>query len=112
VALRRSWLVWAVASLVVPSMFLLGGETANSWLGLLFATLGFGWFFFVLIRFGILATVSFSIFGWIGSDFVLTADLSSWYAGRSLTALLALAGLALYGFWVSRPETAPPPRGA
>jgi hypothetical protein len=32
---------------------------------------------------------------------VLTADLSAWYAGRSLVALLFLAAIAGWGFYVS-----------
>ena len=55
---------------------------------------------FVLLRFGLLATVTVFIF----ADFrfyPLTSDFSVWYAGSSAFALLVAVSLAVYGFYTS-----------
>ncbi|MCI0387800.1 MAG: serine/threonine protein kinase [Acidobacteria bacterium] len=55
---------------------------------------------FVLLRFGLLATVTVFIF----SDFrfyPLTSDLSVWYSGSTAFALLVTVALAVYGFYTS-----------
>lgn len=61
----------------------------------------FGMFLFVLLRFGILASVLWGIYMWLASSVVLTLDSSAWYAGRSWFTLLVFAALAAYGFWIS-----------
>jgi hypothetical protein len=56
---------------------------------------------FIFVRLGLLAlsTLAWSIAILTGAP--LTLDLSAWYADRSLIAMAALAGLALYGFYTS-----------
>jgi len=55
---------------------------------------------FVLVRFGLLALAAWIFFG-TGDLVAPTTDLSAWYAGRTIVALLILGGLACYGFWIS-----------
>src|SRR5262245_23900818 len=67
--------------------YIIAGLTAALWL-------------FVLLRFGLLATVTVFIF----ADFrfyPLTSDFSVWYAGSSAFALLVAVALAVYGFYTS-----------
>jgi hypothetical protein len=55
----------------------------------------------ILVRIGLLAlsTLAWSIQILTGAP--LTLDLSAWYADRSLIAMLAVGGLALYGFYTA-----------
>ena len=54
-----------------------------------------------LVRFGMLACVATNVFTNAWTIHVLTVDFSTWYVGQSLFALLVLAGITVYGFWVS-----------
>ncbi len=55
---------------------------------------------FVLIRFGLLALVATWVF--VGLlNFPLTTQGSAWYASISLTGILLMAAMALYGFYTS-----------
>ena len=56
---------------------------------------------FLLMRFGILATIAFFFTAQTLMGSPLSLDPSTWYFGASLTYLLVLAGLALYGAVVS-----------
>jgi hypothetical protein len=53
-----------------------------------------------VIRFGLLSLAIWIAFTTI-STFPPAIDLSVWFAGRTLLALLFLAALACYGFWIS-----------
>jgi serine/threonine-protein kinase len=56
---------------------------------------------FVMIRFGLLALVAnFMVFS-VLENFPLTTQGSAWYAGISLTGILLIATMALYGFYTS-----------
>ena len=55
---------------------------------------------FLLIRFGLLALVATWVFAFL-TTFPLTSQASAWYAGISLTGILLMAALALYGFYTS-----------
>jgi hypothetical protein len=98
VLLRRQW----AASVAFATLFSVSAALGSS-TPLIdgFAGLGFALIvLFIMIRLGLLAfmvTVMFSHWG----SFVLTTDFSTWYAGRSLLAILVFAALAVYGFWIS-----------
>jgi hypothetical protein len=54
-----------------------------------------------MIRFGLLALVAnFMVFN-ILQNFPLTTQGSAWYAGISLTGILLMAAMVLYGFYTS-----------
>ena len=54
----------------------------------------------VMIRFGMLAVSMWFLFGVIDT-MPATTDLADWYAGRPLAAVVLMAALACYGFWIS-----------
>jgi len=56
---------------------------------------------FLLIRFGLLAFVASLFFNNLLSNFPLTTQISSWYAGLSLAGILLIAAMAFYGFYTS-----------
>jgi serine/threonine-protein kinase len=56
---------------------------------------------FLLIRFGLLAFVASQFFSLLLSNFPLTTQMSSWYAGLSLAGILLIAAMAFYGFYTS-----------
>ena len=57
-------------------------------------------FIFLSLRYGIL-TFAAGIFFANFDGAVLTADLSSWYAGRSVMAFVVFAGLATYALVIA-----------
>ena len=70
--------------------------------GVIFAALFTGMFVATLVYFGLLAQViAFFVNAAIG-DGVLTLDMSKMYATTGVWMMLAIAGLAVYGFYVSR----------
>jgi len=99
VLLRRQWAACVAFASLFAGLSALGSPTTPLIGG--FAGLGFGLIvLFIIIRLGLLAfmvTVMFS--NW--DSFVLTTDFSTWYAGRSLLAVLVFAALAIYGFSIS-----------
>ncbi len=97
--LRSQWL--AVGLLVTASCVVSFGQSWHPLLFSAFLAITLGWFFFVLLRFGLLAGVCWFLPLHMSMDMVLTSDLSSWFAGRSLFSLLLLAALAAYGFFTS-----------
>jgi hypothetical protein len=52
----------------------------------------------VLVHFGVVALISAFITCRILAELPITTDFSSWYAGTSLTALVAVLALAVYGY--------------
>jgi hypothetical protein len=50
------------------------------------------------MRYGLLALASSLFVVWVLTGFPVTTDLSSWYAGTSLLAALAVLALAGFGF--------------
>ena len=56
---------------------------------------------FLLIRFGLLAWAVQGFFDNLLESYPLTTQGSAWYAGISLTAILLMAAIALYGFYTS-----------
>ena len=99
VLLRRKWA--AVAAFV--GVFALGntlGAATNFPVDVPFFLAAWGMVAFVLIRFGLLAFMMWSVFT-MSDSFPLTTDFSAWYAGRGLVCILLLLALASYGFYIS-----------
>jgi len=95
--LRNQW----AAAVAWVLLFTLIGRIGNhpiAWVGtLIFFSLAV----FVLIRFGLLALAVNLVVVSIVQTFPLTTQGSAWYAGISLTGVLLIAALALYGFYTS-----------
>jgi serine/threonine-protein kinase len=56
----------------------------------------------ILLRFGLLSYVVYAFTRMVLPNMPVTLDYSAWYAGTGTLCLLILAGLAFYGFWISR----------
>jgi len=95
--LRRDWL--AVVALVALITF--GWSLSQAtWVALVIGILFTTTILVSLIRFGLFAAmVAFLFSNW--DLFVVTSDLSAWYAGQSMLTLALFAALAVYGFWIS-----------
>ena len=103
---RREWLAvaayWFFITIVgdprnVENVLQYGARPFTDYI---FAGLIAALWLFVLLRFGLLATVTVFIF----ADFrfyPLTSDFSVWYAGSTAFALLVAVTLAVYGFYTS-----------
>jgi hypothetical protein len=103
---RREWLAvaayWFFITIVgdprnVENVLQYGARPFTDYI---FAGLIAALWLFVLLRFGLLATVTVFIF----SDFrfyPLTSDFSVWYSGSTAFALLVAVALAVYGFYTS-----------
>ncbi len=98
IVLRRQWAAVGAFVLIFTLIGTLGGD--NPLLGALGLLLVSSLFIFVLIRFGLLAFLFLTVFQSWGA-IIVTSDLSTWYAGRSVVFLLAFAALAAYGFYIS-----------
>jgi hypothetical protein len=95
--LRKEWAA-AVAWVLLFTIFFPLSFDPVGWVGaLLFSSLAV----IVMIRFGLLALVAnFMVFN-ILQNFPLTTQGSAWYAGISLTGILLMAAIAMYGFYTS-----------
>ncbi|MES1241553.1 MAG: serine/threonine-protein kinase [Acidobacteriota bacterium] len=94
---------WAVGAL---AMLYLAGFTATSaspslWLALLFAAVKTSVHLFVWLRFGLLADLVARLVYLLVLYYPLSPDLSAWYSGATLFVLLAVTGMAVYGFVTS-----------
>jgi serine/threonine-protein kinase len=96
---RNQWVAAVVAGSVFALAFAAGGPYPL--LFYFFILVSFSAFVLALVRFGLVASLFGIAFMYIGRSVALTADLSSWYAGRSLFALLVMAAIALYAFYIS-----------
>jgi serine/threonine-protein kinase len=96
--LRRQWLAIGVYVLYNVVVYTVGvGHPTISWL---IAALVSALFLFLLLRFGLLAAVSYT-FVRILLTFPITADLDAWHAGgTTLLPLGLIAALAAYGFYL------------
>ncbi len=61
----------------------------------------YGGLAFVLLRSGLVATISTLFFADSGNSVLLGADWNTWYSPAGLASLLFLAGIAAYAFWRS-----------
>lgn len=54
-----------------------------------------------VVRFGLLATVAFQLYFFLSFHSPLTPNISMWYGGPTIFALVILIGLSAYGFYAS-----------
>ena len=98
--------VWMTAALMVGFLLLTELdailETPPIWFGVTTALITISALVFVLLRFGLLATLTFFAASFILGRMAVTLDPSKWFFPTSLTLLLLVGGLALYGFYSSR----------
>ncbi|MEK6286872.1 MAG: serine/threonine-protein kinase [Acidobacteriota bacterium] len=98
ILLRKKWLAAGVMGLLfytIPSLVFTG-----VWFSppvMIMATL----IVVTVARFGLLATMAYSLFGSLTIAYPLTTDLSIWYAPNSLFALAVLVALSGYGYYTS-----------
>ncbi|HWS53305.1 MAG TPA: serine/threonine-protein kinase [Pyrinomonadaceae bacterium] len=97
---RRRWLAAVLLSLVFPPLVLQSSDYPL--LDASLAWLSGGVYLFVLIRFGLLAFVFTQFFGLGFNFFLITHDLSAWYAGGTIFTLVVTAALLAFGFHTSR----------
>ena len=103
--LRRRWAA-ALATFVILSLTQLDP-------GFLVSTLVVvGLFFFVILRFGLLAGTVCNVTQVLFNAFIVTPELSSWHADATIAAILATLAIASFGLYTStiRPLTAAPGR--
>jgi hypothetical protein len=95
--LRKEWAAAVAWAVLFTLLFPIGFDPVG-WVGaLIFSSLAV----FVMIHFGLLALVANFMFYNILQNFPLTTQGSAWYAGISLTGILLMAVIALYGFYTS-----------
>jgi hypothetical protein len=94
---RRTWI--ALAALITFAIPLLApvGSVVDVVAAVALASSGI----FVLLRVGVLAHVAMIMVSGFVTSLPLTLDANAWYFGQSLTVLLVIATLALYGFFVA-----------
>jgi serine/threonine-protein kinase len=98
--LRRTFLAAVAVTLVGLVLF---APTAASFAGYLIAmTLMIALYWTVVFRAGFLALVAMVSVSTLLEELPITPYPAGWYAGATLLSLAAIAGPALYGFWISR----------
>ncbi len=98
--LRKEWAA-AVVCVLVFTMVYAAGNRSNAPVVLVTWLITNSLLVFLLIRFGLLALVANYVFKIFLSNFPLTTQMSSWYAGLSLAGILLMAAMAFYGFYTS-----------
>ena len=94
--LRRRWLGLAATGLILVVLSLNGANALDYVLSVCFALV----FLIVLTRVGLVAAASFSLM-YSTLAFSPPLDLTQWYAGRAVIALMIPLALLVYGFYVS-----------
>jgi hypothetical protein len=91
----------AIAACVLLSSIPGALALEHFWISLLHSAAITGVFFLLLVRVGLVASVA-AFYTWgLFVLFPVTMQMSAWYAGSGVTALLVLAALALFGFTTS-----------
>ena len=72
------------------------------WLSVLTSLIILSSIVYVMLRFGLLTTMTFFAVNMLLQIGVITLDPSLWFFPASTTLLLIVAALALYGFYASR----------
>jgi hypothetical protein len=112
VAFRSEWialmmvlfLLAGVGTLISMGTTAVGGESMLGLAAYVFlgSTLLWAPFLYIIVRYGILASIVYGLFWTLHSLFPLTFDSSVWYSGPTLVMLFIAASIALYGFAVAR----------
>jgi hypothetical protein len=98
--LRKEWaaaVVWVLLFTIIEA----AGRPSSPPVVLVTWLIGNSLAVFLLIRFGLLAFVASQFFNNLLSNFPLTTQISSWYAGLSLAGILLMAAMAFYGFYTA-----------
>jgi hypothetical protein len=88
----------AAAVALILLVFLPGNVSAAGWVGAIFGLIFGSMLTLVLIRFGLVALFAAFL---IPPSFPMTLETSSWYFGISLSAMIVIGVIALYGFKTS-----------
>jgi predicted Ser/Thr protein kinase len=96
---RERWAVAAVAMLFVPFGVIVNSHSL--WLAIVASLAQAGLIAVIWLRFGLLVDLTSRIVFLLVLTYPLTDNPSDWYAGTTLFVLLAVGGLAVYGFVVS-----------
>jgi hypothetical protein len=94
--LRKDWLAAGAWAAVAIGQNILASP--NAWTTALFAALVVSAMMVVLFRFGIVSFSVATFFLAALTEFPLTADVTAWYGTGSIVVLVALVGIAGYGF--------------
>ncbi|HEX3131597.1 MAG TPA: serine/threonine-protein kinase [Thermoanaerobaculia bacterium] len=97
---RERWVVGVLAVFHVVA-FTASSASPILWLALLCAVLKMTLHLFVWMRFGLLADLVARLVYLLVLYYPLSPDLSAWYSGATLFVLLAVIGVAVYGFVTS-----------
>jgi hypothetical protein len=97
---RERWAVGALAVLYLVG-FTATSASPSLWIALLFAAVKTSIHLFVWLRFGLLADLVARLVYLLVLFYPLSPDLSAWYSGATLFVLLAVTGMAVYGFVIS-----------
>ena len=98
VVLRIQWL--AVVALFVLVTFTGGIDFDHFWVDIALWSIGNAMILFILLRFGLFALMTYEFFTLV-SNAIYTLDPSRLNAGASYFALILVAALAVYGFYIS-----------
>jgi hypothetical protein len=100
---RRVWItaVVMVAFLALTDLDAVA-QSSPIWLALVTELIVVSGMVYVMLRFGLLATITFFGVHYLLNSAVLTLDPSRWFFPTSTTLLLIVSALALYGFYASR----------
>ncbi len=77
-------------------------DTPPVWLGLLVAAFTVSVVVLMMLRFGLLATLTFFLASFLLSLTAVTLDAGKWFFPTSMMMLLIVSALAFYGFYASR----------
>jgi hypothetical protein len=78
------------------------GETQPVWLSVAVGLLTVSLIVVVMLRFGLLATLTFFLANFLLNVSAITLDPGKWFFPTSMMMLLIVSALALYGFYASR----------
>ena len=100
---RRAW----ITGIVMALFLMLTGlgnisDTPPVWLGLLVGAFTVSVIVFVMLRFGLLATLTFFLANFLLSLTAVTLDAGKWFFPTSMMMLLIVSALGFYGFYASR----------
>ena len=100
---RRAWV-----TAIVMGLFLmltgLGGvsEAPPIWLGLILGVVTVSLIVFIMLRFGLLSTLTFFLANFLLNATAITLDAGKWFFPTSTMMLLIVSAMAVYGFYASR----------
>ncbi|HYN21985.1 MAG TPA: serine/threonine-protein kinase [Thermoanaerobaculia bacterium] len=94
---RERWTVM-IFGVFLLFLFATSSHSSQLWLAVLFAGIKAGLWISIWLRFGLLCDLTGKLVFGLLLNHPLSPDFSSWYSGSSLFCLLAVAGLAMYGF--------------